>query len=111
MSDREVTSKVGLEFLAAVGDFEDSFLHEDGIEYEEEADKDLIEKRFKTEVVDSYGGEDQGSTYYTVWKITDRETNESTFLKFHGWYASHYGTDYNGVKEVTPKTKTVIEYD
>jgi hypothetical protein len=56
-----------------------------------------------------YGGEDQGSDYWCVWKFT--KGNEECFVKFYGWYASHYGTDYKGFKFVTPEQKTIIVYE
>lgn len=63
----------------------------------------------EAEVVDSYGGEDQGSEYYHVWKFT--MAGEVCFVRFDGTYASHYGTDFDGWKFVTPKEKTVIVYE
>lgn len=61
------------------------------------------------EVVDQYGGEDQGSDYWCVWKFN--KDNEECFVKFYGWYASHYGVDYQGFKFVTPAQKTIIVYE
>ncbi len=60
------------------------------------------------EVVDSYGGEDQGSNYYAVWKFAKGE--ESYLVKFYGWYASHYGSEYEGYEFVKPKQKTITVY-
>lgn len=59
--------------------------------------------------VDSYGGEDQGSDYWCVWKFSRK--GEECFVKFYGYYASHYGTDYQGYKFVTPAQKTIIVYE
>jgi hypothetical protein len=61
------------------------------------------------DTVDSYGGEDQGSDYWCVWKFT--KNNEECFVKFYGYYASHYGTDYQGYKFVKPAQKTIIVYE
>lgn len=58
--------------------------------------------------VDSYGGEDQGSDYWCVWKFS--KDGEECFVKFYGWYASHYGADYRGYKFVTPQQKLVTVY-
>lgn len=60
------------------------------------------------QVEDSYGGEDQGSDYWCVWKFS--KDGEDCFVKFYGWYASHYGTDYRGYKFVTPQQKLVTVY-
>lgn len=54
--------------------------------------------------VDSYGGEDQGSDYWCVWKFSRK--GEECFVKFYGYYASHYG-----YKFVTPAQKTIIVYE
>lgn len=59
--------------------------------------------------VDSYGGEDCGSTYYAVWKFVTPD-GEEFYLRFDGWYASHYGCDYQGFAEVRPKEVTKVEY-
>jgi hypothetical protein len=61
------------------------------------------------DIVESYGGEDQGSDYWCVWKFS--KGSEECFVKFHGWYASHYGTDYQGFKFVAPAKKTITVYE
>jgi hypothetical protein len=59
-------------------------------------------------VVDNYGGEDQGYTYYAVWKF---DTLEGPFyVKFYGWYASYDGASYEGFVEVKPREVTKVEY-
>jgi hypothetical protein len=65
-----------------------------------------------SESVDHYGGEDCGSTYYTVYKfvIDNAMTGETFYLRFDGWYASHYGTDYQDFREVQPRPTQKIEY-
>lgn len=60
-------------------------------------------------VVDEYGGEDCGSTYYTVWQF-DLNNGTTFYLRFDGWYASHYGCDYQDFREVKPKEVTKIEF-
>lgn len=54
------------------------------------------------ETVDEHGGMDQGSEYYNVIRFTTRD-GEVFFLQFYGWYASHYGSEYQGVDEVFPQ--------
>ena len=61
------------------------------------------------EQVDTYGGEDCGSTYYSVHKFT--LNNEVVFIKFNGWYASHYGSEYRNFKFVTPQQRTLTVYE
>jgi hypothetical protein len=59
--------------------------------------------------LDSYGGEDMGSDYWAVWKFTEGE--ESVMYRFQGYYASHYGTDYQDYQEVQPKQKEITVYE
>lgn len=62
-----------------------------------------------SESVDHYGGEDCGSTYYTVYKFVV-DGSETFYLRFDGWYASHYGCDYQDFREVHPRPTQKIEY-
>jgi hypothetical protein len=62
-------------------------------------------------LVDDYGGEDQGSDYYTVYEFNDSESEEIVFIKFQGWYASHYGTEYQNFSFVKPFTRTITVYE
>lgn len=58
------------------------------------------------EFVEGYtGGEGGGSDAYVVFKLGDR------YFKKEGYYASHYGTDWDGrLYEVEPYEKTVTFY-
>lgn len=58
--------------------------------------------------VASYGGEDQGSTYWKVWKFT--RGKETVLIKFDANYQSHYGTTYLGFSVVEPYEEVVINY-
>jgi hypothetical protein len=72
------------------------------------------DERVRTEEVDSYGGEDQGSEYYHIWKFTlpgPDQVEQVEYIRFDGCYASHYGTDYEGYNYVRPVEKTVIVYE
>ena len=46
--------------------------------------------------VDSYGGEGQGETYYSVVKITREDGSDETFMKTEGFYTSYDGVDFYG---------------
>lgn len=63
------------------------------------------------ELVDEYGGEDQGSTWYVVYHFVDHDV----YIKVDGYYSSYEGTDfYNGwgcCSEVKPKEKTITVYE
>lgn len=63
---------------------------------------------FKVE--DHYGGEDQGSNYYSVYSF-ETEDEGTIYLKFYGWYASHYGCDYEDFCEVKPREKTIVVWE
>jgi hypothetical protein len=58
--------------------------------------------------VDSYGGEDMGSTYYAIYKFT--RDGEEVFIKFYGFYTSYDGSDYRDFCQVFPKEVTKVEY-
>lgn len=63
----------------------------------------------EVKMVDRYGGEDMGSTYYSVYKFSN-EQSETVYAKFGGWYASYEGAEYEGWNFVNPVTKTVTVY-
>ncbi len=68
-------------------------------------------KDISFEHVDSYGGEDQGSDFYSVYLFTDNHTGEKVYAKFQGWYASYQGAEYESWSFVQPKQKTVTVYE
>lgn len=84
----------------------EEFMNEDLWETKDDVKAALEGWKYKS--VDYYGGEDQGSTYYTVWKFSNGE--EEFFLRFDGFYQSHYGTDYETFNEVKPKKVEKIEW-
>jgi hypothetical protein len=75
------------------------FMHGDG--------HDLLGWTVKQE--EHYGGEDQGSTYFTVYRFT--QGTEEFFLRFDGFYQSHYGTDYETFSEVKPMKKEITVWN
>lgn len=77
----------------------------DGCGPEELFDAQLI----TVKQVDSYGGEDMGSEYWTVYAFS--KDNEKVFVKFYGWYASHLGSEYREYAFVSPKDKTIVVYE
>ena len=60
-------------------------------------------------VVDCYGGEDQGSDYWSVYSFTDGM--QVVFIQFQGWYASYEGSTYEEFYEVTPVEKTITVFE
>ena len=59
--------------------------------------------------IQTHGGENEGSDYWTVWEFS--RGDEKVYIKFFGFYASHYGTDYLGFSVVRPFEKTVIDFE
>lgn len=61
------------------------------------------------EEVAQYGGESQGSTWYSVKYFKDHDV----YIRINGYYESYNGTEFhNGYgKEVTPKQKTITIYE
>lgn len=61
-------------------------------------------------LVDNYGGEDQGSTYYAVYQFS-KAGEQDVYIKFHGWYASYDGATFGDFKVVQPKQVIKIEFE
>lgn len=61
--------------------------------------------------VDQYGGEDKGSTWYSVKCFVDHDV----YIRVDGYYSSYDGTEfYDGwgeCKEVHPMQKTITVYE
>lgn len=61
-------------------------------------------------LVDSYGGEGQGDSYWIVFQVDDGETKR--VFKRDGWYASHDGSYLDGpTTEVKPVLKTITVWE
>ena len=61
--------------------------------------------------VDSYGGEGQGSDFYSVILIRNPDNHDEQYhIKFQGWYASYNGAEYESWSFVEPKQKTITVY-
>lgn len=58
------------------------------------------------EFTDHYGGEGQGDDYYTIVYFKKYDI----YIKFAGWYASHYGSEYTNHYQVYPGQVTVTEW-
>lgn len=85
----------------------DFFMNGGSLEYDDEIRNWLTERQITAELVEEYGGEDQGSDYWSVWRFgrivkTDRFVREEVFYKFSGWYASYVGAEFEEVFEVEP---------
>lgn len=71
--------------------------------------KELTEMGVEFKNVDSYGGEEQGRDYWSVWEFSRKD--EVVRFKFEGWYASYQGAEFEHVYEVKPKEKTIIVWE
>lgn len=58
--------------------------------------------------IEQYGGEDQGSTWYSIKHFVDHDV----YIRTDGYYQSYHGTDfYSGIgKVVTPQKKTITVF-
>ena len=78
--------------------------------YGEQEDKDaLTAAGIAVELIDNYGGEEQGSQYWSIYKFT--KGDESVFVKFNGYYASYVGSEFQEFMFVEPKQKTITVYE
>lgn len=94
-----------LEVMAAIEHGHDSLMHG----YDDDGALDNLPEGVTSECVEDFGGEDQGSTFYAVWKFV--RGDEVTFVRFDGWYQSYNGAEYEECWEVVPAEKTVTHYE
>lgn len=58
--------------------------------------------------VQQQGGMDEGSNWFSIKHFVDHDI----YIKTSGFYASHYGTDFDGIGEVVvPKSKVITVYE
>ena len=77
--------------------------------YDEDWESDELPFEYKS--VDSYGGEDQGSDFYSVILIRNPDNHDEQYhIKFRGWYTSYDGAEYDNWSFVEPKQKTITVY-
>ena len=61
--------------------------------------------------VNSHGGEDQGSDFWTVILIRNPINHDEQYhIKLQGWYASYNGAEFDSWSFVEPKQKTTTVY-
>lgn len=89
-------------------DIERSFFYEDVNEEEIKGFLDNEELNFieGMKTVDSYGGEGMGEDYWVVWYFPVADIH----VKFHGWYQSYEGSEYEGMYLVEPREVVVTQY-
>jgi hypothetical protein len=65
-------------------------------------------------VIDQYGGEGQGDTYWVIFTVTDNQSKQTGTFKLDGWYASYHGHefhDYFDFYEVQQVEKTILVWE
>jgi hypothetical protein len=116
MTERLI-NKINALFVKADTEVKDEFHNgefksrEDSWDYKTVKDfrKQLAEANISFELVDRYGGEDQGSDYWRVYSFSNG--NEVVFIKFDGWYASYEGSTYEEFYEVQAVEKTITVFE
>lgn len=82
----------------------------DELDWHELGIDDVEFGRFRVELVEEFGGEGQGDHVHMVFKFTLPEGVE--YWKKDGYYASHYGTEWDGdFYQVNPVVKTITVYE
>jgi len=95
---------------STLNDFFNSEAHESYTNKSTDLFKAELEVRDITlEYVYSFGGEDQGADYYSVYEF--KKGTEVALVKFDGWYASYSGSEYSNFSFVKPEPTTVIVYN
>jgi len=101
-ADRDVQREF---FNAEIGQEPCRYDDDNIVEFKQE----LTNAGIKFEFVDNYGGEEQGSEYWSVYSFSDG--NEVTFIKFDGYYASYDGSTYEVFYEVQAVEKTITVFE
>jgi hypothetical protein len=102
----EADEDIKREFFNAEIESEPSKWDEDSVV---EFKRQLTESNIRFELADRYGGEDQGSDYWSVYSFTDGM--QVVFIEFQGWYASYEGSTYEEFYEVKPVEKTITVFE
>ena len=95
------------DYLNSNSEICEELMYEGG--YTKDWETDVLPFEYKG--VDSYGGEDQGSDFYSVILIRNPDNHDEQYhIKFQGWYASYNGAEYDSWSFVEPKQKTITVY-
>ena len=109
----KLTEIIGFEYSGMVSMFFHEEWSEESRDWEEDETKEekqqLADLSIKVTCVDSYGGEEQGRDFYTVYKFATQD--EVVYIKFQGWYASYVGSEFEEWKFVEPVEKMITVYE
>lgn len=111
-----VTNKTDFEqeVLALIGTLDNSEVHQFfNSEVDERWTPDILdqfaEQKIEVKAIDSYGGEDQGSDYWSIYEF--KRGDSYAYVKFDGWYASYHGSEFTEAFIVRPTQKLVTVYE
>lgn len=100
---KEPTTDAGRALKSLItDDIAERFMFEDTYELED------VFGNIYFQLVDSYGGEEQGEEYWTVFEFI--HGSEHMYVKFEGTYASHYGADFSDWYFVKGVQAPIIEW-
>ncbi len=91
-------------FTEAVTDDDNTYCCDETQEFLTEIYSENIKHKF----VDSFGGEGQGDSFWSVYSFT--KDDETVYVKFDGWYQSYNGAEYDSWFFVKPVQVTVTQY-
>ena len=70
---------------------------------------DLHKLNYDLTHVDSFGGEGEGDSYWSIFKFTHKK--EEVYVKFNGFYQSYNGAEFDGWYFVEPAEVTVTQWN
>lgn len=91
-------------FLSEISDSDNKYCFGETNEFLTE----IYSKNIKHKFVDSFGGEGQGDSFWSVYSFT--KDDETVYVKFDGWYQSYNGAEYDSWFFVKPVQVTVTQY-
>ena len=68
------------------------------------------EKYKITSEIDRYGGEGCGDEYWMISEVLNKETQETFYISFYGYYESWNGVEMQGWNVVKPNVVEVIQW-
>ena len=77
-------------------------------------DAGFTDGEYRFDFVESYGGEDMGSSYWSVFELKKEGTDESVYVRLDGWYQSYHGSecdDYEAWNQVQKKSVETFVYE
>ena len=109
----KLTEIIGFEYSELVSMFFHQEFTEEFLDWEKDETKEekqqLADLSIKITCVDSYGGEDCGREYYSVYEFATQD--EVVYIKFQGWCASYVGSEFEEWEFVEPVEKMITVYE